>query len=157
MGLDHQIQTSRHTANDQKPHVHSLIINKLYISGAMSALPDNQSPSNRWHFTWGTTHLHSCSAVKNLYWNRTQLVLSLWLWRLSSVSITEDWALLVRRTFNFLSKSCVIQGGAVWNFFFWQCITPLVIPCWRLKRRHLQLGTVKLRCWCHWTHLLICI
>ena len=27
-----------------------------------------------------------------------------WLWRLSSVSITEDWALLVRRTFIFLSK-----------------------------------------------------
>ena len=25
-----------------------------------------------------------------------------WLWRLSSVSITEDWALFVRRTFNFL-------------------------------------------------------
>ena len=49
------------TANDQKPHVHSL------ISGAMSALPDNQSPSNRWHFAWGTTLLHSCSAVKNLY------------------------------------------------------------------------------------------
>ena len=49
------------TANDQKPHVHSL------ISGAISALPDNQSPSNRWHFTWGTTLLHSCSAVKNLY------------------------------------------------------------------------------------------
>ena len=49
------------TANDQKPHVHSL------ISGAKSALPDNQSPSNRWHFTWGATLLHSCSAVKNLY------------------------------------------------------------------------------------------
>ena len=31
------------TANDQKPHVHSL------LSGSMSALPDNQSPSNRWH------------------------------------------------------------------------------------------------------------
>ena len=38
-----------------------------YIRRAMSALPDNQFPSNRWHFTWGTTLLHSCSAVKNLY------------------------------------------------------------------------------------------
>ena len=59
------------TANDQKPQVdlHSL------ISGAMSALPESQSPSNRWHFTWGTTLLHSCSAVKNLYysWKSFQL------------------------------------------------------------------------------------
>ena len=55
------------TANDQKPHVHSL------ISGAMSALPDNQSPSNKWHFTLGTTLLQSCSAVKNLYVSNTLL------------------------------------------------------------------------------------
>ena len=33
---------------------------------------------------------------------RHQLVLSLWLWRLSSVSTTEDWALFVRKTFIFL-------------------------------------------------------
>ena len=52
------------TAKDQKPHVHSLIL------GAMSSLPDNQSPSNRWHFTRGTTRLHSCSAVKSLYFSR---------------------------------------------------------------------------------------
>ena len=33
-------------------------------------------------------------------YNRTKL--ALWLWRLSSVSTAEDWALVVKRTFNFL-------------------------------------------------------
>ena len=50
------------TANAQKPHVHSL------ISGAMSALPDNQSPdpSHRRHFTWGTN--------RSLIWQRMRAV-----------------------------------------------------------------------------------
>ena len=64
MFYSHKISKSDSSGGDPvtcEPYVHSL------ISGAMSFLPDNQSPGNRWHFTWGTTLLHTCSAVKNLY------------------------------------------------------------------------------------------
>ena len=40
------------TTNGQRPHVHSL------ITGTMSALCDNPSPSNRVHYMWRTTLLH---------------------------------------------------------------------------------------------------
>ena len=66
------------------PYVHSL------ISGAMSALPDNQSPGNRWHFTWGTTLLHTCSAVKNLYVKCNMLIAEIFvLVKISHSSVRE--------------------------------------------------------------------
>ena len=54
----------------------------------MSALPDNQSPSNRWHFTWGTTLLHSCSAVRNLYFFRSAKTI----YRVKKLNSTERGA-----------------------------------------------------------------
>ena len=51
---------------------------------------------------------------------RNQLVLSLWLWWLSSESTTEDWALFVLRTFIFLSvitikRKCQLQRKHKWH------------------------------------------
>ena len=69
--ISHKISKSDSSGGEPvicEPYVHSL------ISGAMSAPPDNQSPGNKWHFTWGTTLLHSCSAVKNLYVKRNILI-----------------------------------------------------------------------------------
>ena len=75
------------TANKQTPHVHSLF----------SALPDDQSPGNKLPYTWGTTLLHSCSAVKNLYFLCVRfqclpclLTISSWV---SELFVTEDTAL----------------------------------------------------------------
>ena len=46
-----------------------------------------------------------------------------WLWRLSSVSITEDWALFVRRTFIFL---CFSDMESSWKCLKWQSSRSLI-------------------------------
>ena len=59
-----------------------------------------------------------------VFHKRNQLVLSLQLWRLSSVSTTEDWALLVRRTFTFLSSYKVTNRSEIpHRELFASCIT----------------------------------
>ena len=61
VGWDHQIHTSR-LPRMIRNHIYTHLYQVPY-------LPDNQSPSNRWHFTRETTLLHSCSAMKNLYFS----------------------------------------------------------------------------------------
>ena len=61
---------------------------------------------------------------------RNQLVLSLWLWRLSSVSTTENWALFVLT--NFLSKSCLSVTESLLNFH--------QHFCWLLCRHSASIG-----------------
>ena len=52
-------------------------------------------------------HLLNHNERTNFFLWRNKLVLSLWLRQLSSVSITEDWAPFVWRTFIFLSIVCL--------------------------------------------------
>ena len=104
----------------------------------MSALPDNQCPSNRWHFTWGTTLLHSCSHTCHHSCSHTchHQFCGDWDWPLSQPDTQSlTWFDYKRRTF----KSCImypftsaLQPVGLWRCaHFWQL-------CFRLERFYLQ-------------------